>query len=214
MKKINLKSSVEDVDEKGQVKIRVSAFGNVDSYGDIVDEKAFNQTISVFKSSQRSRIKHLQDHNWSKLVGLPIEITKTSEGLDIVSKMNIEKQFVKDIFSDYKFMADNGNTLEHSIGYVVVKEEKSKANGGANILKELDLKEYSSLSFLGANGETPLLDIKSLIEKGEYSEEKVLELKKKISMLEDQVKSLEQFKGTPTDEGINDKEKPSIILLF
>ncbi len=38
-KKLDIKSSIEDVDEKGIVKIRVSAFGNVDSYGDVMDKK-------------------------------------------------------------------------------------------------------------------------------------------------------------------------------
>ena len=213
MKLFNTKAEIEDVD-KGIVKIRVSAFGNIDSYGDIMDEKAFNQTISVFNSGKRTRIKHLQDHDWSKLVGLPIEITKTSQGLDIVSKMNIEKQFVKDIYSDYKFMADNGDTLEHSIGYVTIKEVKSTEQK-ANILKEVDLKEYSSLNFLGANGETPLLDIKSMLEKGEYSDEKCKELELKIIELENQLKSFEQDETTQTDEGKDTQIKTSVNpLLF
>ena len=213
MKLFNTKAEIEDVD-KGIVKIRVSAFGNIDSYGDIMDEKAFNQTISVFNSGKRTRIKHLQDHDWSKLVGLPIEITKTSQGLDIVSKMNIEKQFVKDIYSDYKFMADNGDTLEHSIGYVTIKEVKSTEQK-ANILKEVDLKEYSSLNFLGANGETPLLDIKSMLEKGEYSDEKCKELELKIIELENQLKSFEQDETTQTDEGKETQIKTSVNpLLF
>ena len=207
MKLFNTKAEIEDVD-KGIVKIRVSAFGNVDSYGDIMDEKAFNQTISVFNSGKRTRIKHLQDHDWSKLVGLPIEITKTAQGLDIVSKMNIEKQFVKDIYSDYKFMADNGDTLEHSIGYVTIKEVKSQEQK-ANILKEVDLKEYSSLNFLGANGETPLLAIKSMLEKGEYSDEKCKELELKITELENQLKTLEQPQSTPAVEG----KESSIIKI-
>ena len=214
MKLFNTKSSIEDIDEKGIVKIRVSAFGNIDSYGDIMDEKAFNQTISVFNSGKRTRIKHLQDHDWGKLVGLPIEITKSSSGLDIVSKMNIEKQFVKDIYSDYKFMADNGDTLEHSIGYVTVKEQKSEEKK-ANILKEVDLKEYSSLNFLGANGETPLLDIKQMLEKGEYSDERCKKLELKIKELEEQLKSFEQVKATQTDEGKEVQIKSSINpLLF
>jgi len=214
MKLFNTKSTIEDID-KGIVKIRVSAFGNVDSYGDIMDEKAFNQTINVFNSGKRTRIKHLQDHDWSKLVGLPIEITKSAGGLDIVSKMNIEKQFVKDIYSDYKFMADNGDTLEHSIGYVTIKEVKSQELK-ANILKEVDLKEYSSLNFLGANGETPLLDIKSMLEKGEYSDEKCKELELKIIELEAQLKAFEQEITTQTA-----KEKAEVqiksnnnLLLF
>lgn len=214
MKLFNTKSSIEDIDEKGIVKIRVSAFGNIDSYGDIMDEKAFNQTISVFNSGKRTRIKHLQDHDWGKLVGLPIEITKSSSGLDIVSKMNIEKQFVKDIYSDYKFMADNGDTLEHSIGYITVKEQKSEEKK-ANILKEVDLKEYSSLNFLGANGETPLLDIKQMLEKGEYSDERCKQLELKIKELEEQLKSFEQVKATQTDEGKEVQIKSSINpLLF
>ena len=214
MKLFNTKSTIEDID-KGIVKIRVSAFGNVDSYGDIMDEKAFNQTINVFNSGKRTRIKHLQDHDWSKLVGLPIEITKSAGGLDIVSKMNIEKQFVKDIYSDYKFMADNGDTLEHSIGYVTIKEVKSQELK-ANVLKEVDLKEYSSLNFLGANGETPLLDIKSMLEKGEYSDEKCKELELKIIELEAQLKAFEQEITTQTAE---DKAEVQIksntnLLLF
>ena len=214
MKLFNTKSSIEDIDEKGIVKIRVSAFGNIDSYGDIMDEKAFNQTISVFNSGKRTRIKHLQDHDWGKLVGLPIEITKSPSGLDIVSKMNIEKQFVKDIYSDYKFMADNGDTLEHSIGYVTVKEQKSEEKK-ANILKEVDLKEYSSLNFLGANGETPLLDIKQMLEKGGYSDERCKQLELKIKELEEQLKSFEQVKATQTDEGKEVQIKSSINpLLF
>ena len=42
--------SVEDLDEKGIVKIRVSAFGNVDSHGDIMDQKAFNKTMSMSRN--------------------------------------------------------------------------------------------------------------------------------------------------------------------
>ena len=128
--------------------------------------------------------------------------------------MNIEKQFVKDIYSDYKFMADNGDTLEHSIGYVTVKEQHSEEKK-ANILKEVDLKEYSSLNFLGANGETPLLDIKQMLEKGEYSDERCKELELKIAELEEQLKSFEQVKATQTDEGKEVQIKSSINpLLF
>ncbi len=49
MKLFNTKSSIEDIDEKGIVKIRVSAFGNIDSYGDIMDEKAFNLPSSFWR---------------------------------------------------------------------------------------------------------------------------------------------------------------------
>ena len=136
-KRLDLKSYIEDVDEKGIVKIRVSAFGNIDSYGDIMDQKAFNKTVSDFSVSGKTRIKHLKNHNWNQAIGVPMEMTSTEKGLDIVSKINIEKQLGAETFSDYKFYAENGQTLEHSIGYSVVKEEKSEELK-ANILKEVN----------------------------------------------------------------------------
>ena len=176
MKTKNIKTKVNDVDEKGVVKIQVSAFNNIDSYGDIMMETAFNKTIS----DGFRRVKHLKNHSWGHLLGVPLEMTSTADGLVVVSKMNLEKELVRDTFSDYKFMAENGNTLEHSIGYTVVKEEASKkGNEPVNLLHEVKLMEYSTLDFLGANEKTPLLGIKSqmntlenMIKNGDYTDEK------------------------------------------
>ena len=213
MKKIQYKSSIYDLDEKqGIVKIRVSAFGNVDSYGDIMDKKAFNKTISDFKSGGRSRIKHLKNHNPMELLGLPIEMTSTASGLDIVSKMNISKQSVKDVYSDYLFMAENGNTLEHSIGYLTVNEEKSEE--GYNILKEVNLKEYSTLDFLGANGETPLLDIKQMIQKGDYSDEKYIALENKIKQLESKIEALRPLEAPEPQQVKEDNSELKLIYHY
>lgn len=196
-KRLDLKSYIEDVDEKGIVKIRVSAFGNIDSYGDIMDQKAFNKTVSDFSVSGKTRIKHLKNHNWNQAIGVPMEMTSTEKGLDIVSKINIEKQLGAETFSDYKFYAENGQTLEHSIGYSVVKEEKSEELK-ANILKEVNLMEYSSLDFRGANSETPLLDLKSI---GMNAEE----LLKRIEVLEARIKSLEPLDNTQADNEAKEK---------
>lgn len=196
-KRLDLKSYIEDVDEKGIVKIRVSAFGNIDSYGDIMDQKAFNKTVSDFSVSGKTRIKHLKNHNWNQAIGVPMEMTSTEKGLDIVSKINIEKQLGAETFSDYKFYAENGQTLEHSIGYSVVKEEKSEELK-ANILKEVNLMEYSSLDFLGANSETPLLDLKSI---GMNAEE----LLKRIEVLEAKIKSLEPLDNTQAENEAKEK---------
>ena len=200
-KKLNTKSSIEDVNsEKGIVKIRVSAFGNIDSYGDIMDSKAFNKTISDFKSNGKTRVKHLKNHNWDQAIGVPLEMNVTSKGLEVVSKINLEKQLGKETFSDYKFYAENGQTLEHSIGYSVVKEEKSQEEG-ANILKEVSLYEYSSLDFLGANSETPLLDLKNENMNTE-------ELVKRIEDLEARLKALEPSEDTQAVKST--EEEPAI----
>ena len=64
-------------------------------------------------------------------------------------------------------------------------------------------------------GETPLLDIKQMLEKGEYSDERCKQLELKIKELEEQLKSFEQVKATQTDEGKEVQIKSSINpLLF
>ena len=206
MKILNTKSSIEDVnEEKGIVKVRVSAFGNIDSYGDIMDSKAFNKTISDFKSSGKTRVKHLKNHNWNQAIGVPLEMNVTSKGLEVVSKINLEKQLGAETFSDYKFYADNGQTLEHSIGYSVVKEERSEEQN-ANILKEINLYEYSSLDFLGANSETPLLDLKNMNMTPE-------ELIKRIEDLETRLKALEPSEDTQAvKEEVEEKTIDTKIL--
>ena len=197
-KKLDIKSSIEDVDEKGIVKIRVSAFGNVDSYGDVMDKKAFNKTIADFKSSGKTRIKHLKNHSWNQAIGVPLEMVASEKGLDIVSKINIDKQIGAETFSDYKFYAENGQTLEHSVGYTVVKSEPIE--DGITSLKEVNLLEYSSLDFLGANSETPLLDLKN----AELNSE---ELIKRIEDLEARLKALEPQSTQAVEEKA---EEPTI----
>jgi len=199
-KKLNIKSSVEDVDEKGLVKIRVSAFGNKDAHGDIMDYKAFNKTIADFKASGKTRIKHLKNHNWDMLLGYPVEMTSTKDGLEVVSRMNIKTLLGKETFEQYKFFAEGGQTLEHSIGYSVVKEESSEEQK-ANILKEVKLMEYSTLDFLGANSETPLLDLKSDMNSQE--------LIKRIEILESKLKPFEQLDNTQTEQK---EDKINVIL--
>lgn len=214
MKTKNIKTKVTDVDEKGIVKIQVSAFGNIDSYGDIMQPTAFNKTIADgFK-----RVKHLKNHSWSLLLGLPLEMKATQEGLVVVSKMNLEKELVRDTFSDYKFFADNGNTLEHSIGYSEVKTEDAKEGGEqVKLLHEVKLMEYSTLDFWGANENTPLLGIKSemetieeMIKKGEYTDEKCELLLKKYNEL---VQLMNDTEPQPHSEPKEDNYKSFLLSL-
>ena len=143
------KSHINDVDEaKGIVDIYVSAFNNKDMVGDIIESKAFNKTISDFKSGGRTRLRHLYNHDPEQLLGVPIEVVADSKGLRIVSHMNMEKQSVRDVFSDYKFMKEHDNTLEHSVGYSAINKSFDKSRN-ARILSEVKLFEYSTIPFLG-----------------------------------------------------------------
>lgn len=195
---------VDDVDAKGIVKIAVNAFNNEDADGDISAPGAFKKTIS----ENFQRIKHLLNHNFGLLLGIPKELYETSEYLVAVSQMNIEKQMVKDVFTDYQMHAEMDRSLEHSIGYDPVK----RADDDKRIIKEYRLFEYSTLTFLAANENTPLLDIKNAggildqidflhnaLHKGDYSDTKFQQIEAKINKLQKLLTRLKPSKDTKVE---------------
>lgn len=211
----NYKSVINDIDEaKGYVDIYVSAYGNKDLVGDIMDHKAFNKTVSDFNSGGSTQLRHLYNHTEDLLLGLPVEMSSDQKGLRVISHMNMNKSFVRDIFSDYKFFADHNNSLKHSIGYTAINKEFDKKSN-TRILKEVKLFEYSTIPFMAANPETPTNEIKSLdnqskislmeevkqmIEKGNYSDERFEQLELKYKHLESLIAKYEPSKDTQKED--------------
>lgn len=161
MKSKSFKYQVKDVNEKGIVTIAISKFDNIDSYGDIVRKGAFAKT---FKEGS-NRIKHVLDHQlqYQSVVGLPKKMYETDIHAIVESVINTELQIGKDLISNYKFFASNDKTLEHSYMYETIKTNTNKDVKGEDIA-ELKMYEYSTVA-MGANSETPLIDIKSLQDK-------------------------------------------------
>ena len=177
----------------------------MDSDRDISDQGCFTKTCREnFK-----RIKHLKDHDRQQLLGLPLEFNTTDPyGLLVRSAMNLEKQNVKDVYSDYKFFAEHKRTLEHSIGYSVVKfsiENPDDWSKRIRRIQEYKLFEYSTLSFLGANPNTMLVDIKhegiatlqeemklltDMLNCGDYSDEKFTLIENKLTEIQNRIKEM------------------------
>lgn len=146
--------TVQDLDEKGVVTIYVSAFGNKDSDGDITVPGAFTKTLS----ENFNRIKHFLNHDGRLLVGIPVEMKEDATGLLVRSKLNLNKEIGRDTYEDYKLYKENGRSLEHSIGFNVVRrDQKDKSK-----ILEYKLWEYSTLTAWAANPLTPLVDLKSI----------------------------------------------------
>jgi HK97 family phage prohead protease len=161
--------SIKDLDTtKGEVLLYASAFDNVDSDGDIIKKGAFTKTIKENGLEGANRIKHLFQHNVWNIIGKPLSMEQDNKGLLI-------KSFVSDIKNgDYRKMYEQGLITEHSIGYITVKEA---SNGSANLISEVILKEYSSVTW-GANANTPVVGMKSeqkqdLLEKANARMEKL-----------------------------------------
>lgn len=214
MEKKSFSYKVVNIDSKGTVEIYANAFNNVDHANEISMPGSFKKTIK----EGVKRVRHLKNHDRTMLLGLPIEMKEDDFGLYVKSKMNIEKQLVKDVYSDYMFFAENERTLEHSIGYDLIKWDYDEETG---IQKnhEYKLYEYSTLDFLGCNELTPMIDIKAadgvnrlkesvdLLEKmlkfSGYSDEKCKEIEQKIIELRQlytQIPSLEEVADPVTTE--------------
>ena len=166
MQSKSFKYHIKDINPQGIVTIAISKFDNRDAADDIVRKGAF---IKTFQEGG-NRIKHVLDHElkYQSVVGLPVKMYETDTHAVVESKLNLEKQLAKDLFSDYKFFAENGKTLEHSYMYEVVKANPNKDIQGQDIA-EIKMYEYSTVA-LGCNEHTPLIDLKSLKDQSEILE--------------------------------------------
>lgn len=154
----------KDIDTKeGIVTGYFASFNTVDSDGDVFLQGAFAKSIN----ENFNRIKHLLDHDIRKAVG-KIQVLKEDEtGLYYESKAGTHA-----MGRDFLLMAESGIITEHSVGFQHVKG-KSKMVDGANQISEVKLFEGSSLQAWGANQNTPLVGVKSLINDPEKIEARI-----------------------------------------
>lgn len=165
-----LKTNVQDVNEtKGVVTIQITQFDKFDSDNDRLLKGALTKTWA------ESQQVHLVDHKMgiSTFVGLPLR--KDAENGIIESQLNLNKQVSLDLLEDYKFSQKHGRSLQHSHGFLAVKNKYEKNDKGGYDFAEVKQFEYSTVIF-GAVSETPLHSIKS----NETIEELILSLQLKL----------------------------------
>lgn len=155
---LSAKAQVNDIDETGRVvDIIVSSMGDEDSDGDTIYEGAFKKTIREKGPEGSDRIKHLKQHDTWSPIGKPKEIYEEKGKLRVISLLSTSSM-ATDVLEDYKM-----DLYEHSIGFRPVKFDSKENDKGLDIY-EVELWEYSSVTW-GANQNTPLNSIKSLIKK-------------------------------------------------
>jgi HK97 family phage prohead protease len=141
------------VDEKGIVTVAVNGIGVKDSQGDISMPGSFDKTLTEHIHKMRWFLNHKTD----QLLGVPLSGKEENGNLVMVGKINLEKQMGRDVLADYKLYAENGRTLEHSIGVSAVKRDEADKSK----VLEWKMWEYSTLTAWGANPQTFLVNIKS-----------------------------------------------------
>lgn len=153
MKSLQYRTKANEVDEKGIVTVSVNGIGIKDSQGDISMPGSFDKTLREHLHKMRWFLNHRTD----QLLGVPLSGKEENGNLIMVGKINLEKQIGRDILADYKLYAENGRTLEHSIGVRAVKRDESDPSK----VLEWKMFEYSTLTSWGANPQTFLVNIKS-----------------------------------------------------
>lgn len=219
-----LDSQIKDVDSKGRILVAANALGNIDADKDISMEGSFVKTLK----DNFARLKWFLNHDRGLLVGVPIEGKEKYPYLEMLGQVNMNKQLGRDVYEDYKLYAEYGRTLEHSIGVEAIKKTEKD---GIRRVHEWKLWEYSTLTAWGANENTPMLGMKSMedvnsaidwldlkMRKGNFSDEKFLEIEKQLSLLRslctepDREDDTTQ-KAKPNDEA-EQREAISVIQSF
>ena len=178
----SFEGNVKDVDSKqGIVSGYFSAFGMVDSDGDIMMPGAFKRSIQDWGPEAKGRVKHLLNHDPSQPLGKILELKEDNYGLFYRSQIGSHR-----LGQDFIKMVESDLIGEHSIGFRILREQKSDS---ANEIHEVMLFEGSSLTAWGANEYTPILGIKSL---------------EQVGKMQEQIKTFEKFirNSDVTDETI------------
>ena len=162
---------VKDVDaKKGIVEGYFSAFGSVDSDGDVIMPGAFKRSIQDWGPEGKGRIKHLLNHDPSKPLGKIMDLKEDGYGLYYRSQIGNHQ-----LGTDFVKMVESGLISEHSIGFQTLREQKGS---DYNEIFDVKLYEGSSLTAWGANENTPLIGMKSITD---------------VEEIKDQIKAFEKF---------------------
>lgn len=193
MQKGLIKSNIIDLDGSGIVTVAANAFNNIDADRDISLPGSFSKTIR----DNFYRLKWFLNHDRTQLLGVPLEAKETSDFLQIRGQLNMKKQIGRDTYEDYRLYAENGLSLEHSIGVDPIDFIVDKENNVRKV-REWKMWEWSTLTSWGANERTPMLEMKGLdilpdlaflelkMKKGNYTDEAFIKIEQSIA----QIKSL------------------------
>ena len=193
-------------DDSRTIVVYYSAFGNVDSDGDMIMPGAFTKSLKENGPQGKNRIWHLFNHSTDKPVAKPFDMAEDSFGLKSYVKMP-NTTLGRDTYELYK----DGHITEHSIGFQTVK---SQAKSAYNEISEIKLFEGSSVLW-GANANTPTVMVKSEIKatvideiaktikslrNGFYTDETFGLLELKLKQLQQYLAEMEDEESVPSEQ--------------
>lgn len=150
----------------GQVRMLVSAFGNVDSYGDVVVKGAFAEDLAEWET-KGDPIPFIWSHQWSNPfahIGAIVSAKETDAGLDVVASLDIE---TNETAAQVYWLLKNRRVTQASFAYDILDAEWVEYEDNATgkkyhvyELRKLHINEAGPC-LLGANRETELIAAKA-----------------------------------------------------
>lgn len=147
---------LQDADpEQGHFKGLASVFGSLIQawVPTIIQPGAFTKTLA----ERQRRIKLLWQHDDHEPIGLPVELTETSQGLEVTGRLSMTQRG-----RDALILLRDGVLDALSIGFDAIVEELQKDTQGnvTRFLKEIKLWEISLVTW-GADPQATILDVYS-----------------------------------------------------
>ena len=151
------------VGDDGVIEGYASIWDQVDTYNEAVVEGAFRQSLSQAKREKRS-IKMLYQHDSHQPIGVWDSLIEDNTGLRVRGR--ILKDASTRAAETYALVRE-GALDELSIGYREVETKKDPSRPGVLLLKQLNLREVSIVTF-GALGRAAHIDsVKAILEGGD-----------------------------------------------
>lgn len=144
---------VKAVGDDGVIEGYASTFNVIDSYGEMVAPGAFKASLAGLKRAKRG-LKMLWQHDSHQPIGIWDDLEEDAKGLRVVGRLL--KDTVAKAAEAYALIRE-GALDELSIGYRELESAPHPDQRGVTILKKLDLREVSPVTF-GALGQAARID--------------------------------------------------------
>lgn len=147
-KRYDFWAEIKEDGEDGEIVGFGSVFGNVDSYGDVVESGAFKRSLK-----ERGLPVMLWQHDSANPIGVWKTAKEQDGGLMLRGQLNLEVQKGKEAYALLKQGALKGL----SIGFRTIKSKQD--NNGLRRLQDIDLLEVSLVTF-PANEKANVVSVK------------------------------------------------------
>lgn len=154
---------IKAIGDDGVIEGYASVWDVVDSYNEAVVPGAFKASLAAARREKRT-IKMMREHERAKLIGVWDDLAEDSTGLRVRGR--ILKDVSVEAAETYGLIRE-GALDELSIGYREVETKKEPARPGVLLLKQLNLREVSVVTFGALSVAARIDSVKTILEGGD-----------------------------------------------